>query len=1164
MINRVQCSAGWLLAALALAAFVPPAAVAEAAPAPTPPTGEVAPAPVGAPLGYYRQPALHKDTLVLCAEGDLWKAPAAGGVATRLTSHLSGELQPAISPDGRWVAFIASYEGPQEVYVMPMSGGLPRRLTWDDAACGVLGWSPDGRVIARTDKFSTLPSQQTTLIDPATGTRTLLPLAQCADAAFDPAATGGGASETAAMVFVRIPFNGSFTKRYTGGTIEQLWRFRKGAGEAVNLTGDYAGTSKRPMWFKGRVYFLSDRDGHMNIWSMAPDGKDPTQHTRHTGFDIMGASLDASGAGRIVYQLQADVHVFDIAAGQSRQLAITLDTDLDQMRERWVEKPVEWITSANLSPDGEKVAITARGRVFVVPHRQGRIVDVLRDDGVRYRDARFSKDSETLLALSDKSGEVEVWRLPASGIGDSAQLTQGSTVLKWGAFPSPDGTLIAHHNKNHELWVYNAQTKVDTKIDSSTIDDFADLTWSSDGRWLAYVASAANAYTQIKLWCADAPAEGAAAPVVVTTDRYNSASPAWSADGQWLFFLSDRTFRTVVGGPWGPNQPDPYLDETTKVYALALKPGLRWPYLPKDEVQAAKEKAEKDKEKKDKPAEGGESPKPDEKKDEAKKDDAKKDGDKKDAKPKKVEIELNGIAERLYEVPLKAGNYGQLTVNDKGLFLTSRPSGFDAKTDLVAYEIKSESPELKTVLADINTYQMSQDGKKLLIRKKDVFSIVEAAAAPAGDLDKKAVNLGGWSLNLVPRRQWRQMFIDSWRLMRDYFWDTGMHGVDWRAMLDKYLPLVDRVTTRAELSDVIAQMVGELSALHHFVRGGDIRTGREEIAIGNLGGVLERDEAAGGYRITRIYQCEADDPQRVAPLARPEVACKVGDVVTAIDGVPTLSAQSHHELLRAKVGRQVLLTIKPGKADGTGFGEPREAIVVPISAASENDLRYTDWEHSRRLLVDKLSGGRIGYLHLRAMGGGDWTHFVKGYYPVFNREGLILDVRHNRGGNIDSWVLSKLLRKQWAAWTGRVANPPSWNMQHAFRGHMVGLCNERTSSDGETFCEGMRRLNLGKVIGTRTWGGGIWLTSSNVLVDRGLASASEFGVFGPQGEWMVEGHGFDPDIVVDNGPSATFEGDDAQLKAAVEHLLKLMDEKPVKPLVPPTRPNKSSPDNAAK
>ncbi|MFN0010792.1 MAG: S41 family peptidase [Phycisphaerales bacterium] len=1155
-----------------------------AAPAVAPPVGEVAAAPVGAPLGYYRQPAIHKDTVVFVAEGDLWKVKTTGGggVATRITSHPAGELQPAISPDGQWLAFIAGYEGPQEVYVMPMSGGLPRRLTWDDAGCGVLGWTADGRVIARTDKLSTLPSQQTTLIEPKTGERTMLPLAQCADAVFEPE---GGKAEEAATVFVRIPFNGSWTKRYQGGTIEQLWRFKKGEGEAKNLTGDFDGTSKRPMWFKGRVYFLSDRDGHMNIWSMTPDGKDFKQQTKYVGYDIMGASLDSSGGGKVAYQLQADVHVFDIATGETRPLAITLDSDLDQMRERWVEKPVDWITGANISLDGEKVAITARGRVFVVPHRQGRIVDAFRDDGIRYRDARFIKDSDTLVTLSDKSGEVEVWQMPANGVGASEQVTKGSTVLKWGAYPSPDGKWIAHHNKDHELWVYNTQTKVDTKIDSSTIDDFSDLAWSADSGWLAYVAGAANAYTQLKVWHANAEAGAAGAvPVVVSSDRYWSYAPAWSEDGKWLFFLSDRTFRTLVGGPWGPNQPDPYLDETTKVYALALKRDQRWPWLPKDEVQAAKEKAEKEKEKekeKDKPKEPeAAAEKKDDKKDEpAKTDDKgekpaasddkkdeKKDG-KKDAKPKKVEIELEGLAERLYEVPLKAGNYGNLSANDKGLFLTSRPSGFDAKTDLVVYEIKNEGPELKTVMADINTYQMSADTKKLLIRKKDTFYIVDAAAAsaPSGaDLEKKAVNLAGWSLNLVPRQQWKQMYIEAWRLMRDYFYDKDMHGVDWRAMLDKYLPLVDRVASRAELSDVLAQMVGELSALHHFVRGGDLRTGRDEISFGNLGGVLVRDEANGGWRITRIYQCEPDDPQRVSPLAKPEVACKVGDVIEAIDGVATLSVPDYQQLLRAKAGRQVLLRIKPAKADGGGFDAGRDAIVVPISGGAESDLRYTDWEHSRRLMVEKLSGGRIGYLHLRAMGGGDWAHFVKGFYPVFNREGIILDVRHNRGGNIDSWVLSKLLRKQWAAWTGRVANPPSWNMQYAFRGHMVGLCNERTSSDGETFCEGMRRLNLGKVIGTRTWGGGIWLTSSNVLVDRGLASASEFAVFGPEGDWMVEGRGFTPDIVVDNGPHETFNGEDAQLKAAVDHLMRLMAEKPVPPLAPPSRPKKNSPDHAGK
>ncbi len=1126
---------------------------------PTPRVAGVAAAPSGAPMGYYRQPALGKDGLVFVAEGDLWKVASAGGIATRLTSHAADELRPAISPDGAQVAFTGQYEGPTEVYVMPFAGGLPTRLTFDGARAVVVGWTPDGRIMATTDKFSTLPNTQLTLIDPKTRVRTTVPLAQASDGAFDPA--GAGADET--LIFTRLPFNGSSTKRYKGGTIQHLWKFRAGDAEAKELLADFEGTSKHAMWWEGRVYFLSDRDGAMNVWSMTADGADLKQHTTHKGLDVADGSLHN---GKIVYQLGADLWMLDVASGKTAIVPITLDTDLDQLRERWIEKPMDFLTSAHLSPDGEKVVMTARGRVFVAPAKQGRLVDVGRNDGVRYRAARFVDEGNgaaAVIALSDETGEVELWKLPANGVGSGEQLTKEGKVLRWEAAPSPDGKRIAHHNKNQELWIYDVEKKTDTRIETSNIDDYNDMEWSADSAWLAFGTYADNSFRVIRLWNA---ADGKI--TTVTTDRYDSYSPAWSADGKWLYFLSDRSLRTVQPSPWGPHQPDPYLDQKTKVYGLALKRDQRWPFAAKDEVQTAKEKAEKDKEKdKDKEKKEAEKPKDDaakgdgEKKPSEKKDEGKKDGEKK--KPKPVEIDLDGIAARLFEAPIKPGNYSSLAATEKSLFWLSTPSGFERKNDLESMEIKNEQPEVKTVLADVASFEISADGKKMLLRKKDTFYVADAAPGPVADLDKKAVNLSGWSLSVIPRVQWRQMFIESWRLMRDYFYDTNMHGVDWRAMLDKYLPLVDRVTTRGELNDLIAQMVGELSALHTFVRGGDLRDGPDKIAVATLGAVLTRDEPAGGYRVERIYQCESDDPDRVSPLAKPDVACKPGDVISMIDGVSTLSVPDASTLLRQKAGKQVLIRVRPAK-EGGAFDADRDAIVYPISQESENDLRYTDWEHSRRLKVEELGGGKIGYLHLRAMGGGDYTNWVKGYYPVFNREGLIVDVRHNRGGNIDSWILGKLMRKAWFAWSPRVGNPPSWNMQYAFRGHMVCLCNERTASDGEAFAEGFRRLGLGKVIGTRTWGGEIWLSSSNVLVDKGIASAAETGVYGPDGVWLIEGRGVEPDVIVDNGPHATFMGQDAQLIAAVEHLKKLIAEKPIPPAVPPAKPDKSFENGRAK
>jgi len=394
------------------------------------------------------------------------------------------------------------------------------------------------------------------------------------------------------------------------------------------------------------------------------------------------------------------------------------------------------------------------------------------------------------------------------------------------------------------------------------------------------------------------------------------------------------------------------------------------------------------------------------------------------------------------------------------------------------------------------------------------------------------------------------MFVEAWRLERDYFYDRGMHGLDWPAIRDRFLPLVDRVTDRAELNDILAQMVGELSALHIFVRGGDVRRGPDQVAHGSLGATFTRDEPAGGFRVAHIYMTDPDNPAGLSPLARQGVGVQEGDVIEAVNGAPALSSPEIGGLLRNEADRQVLLRVK-SKARGA----PRDVVVVPITVGRENTMRYDEWEYTRRLQVEKASQNTIGYVHLRAMGSGDIAQWAREFYPVFDRDGLIIDVRHNNGGNIDSWILEKLLRKAWFYWQPRVGTA-TWNMQYAFRGRLVVLTDENTASDGEAFAEGFRRLGLGKVIGTRTWGGEIWLSSSNFLVDRGIAAAAEIGVFAPEGRWLIEGHGVDPDITVDNLPHATFEGKDAQLEAAIAHLQAEIKAHPVPAVKPPAYPKK--------
>lgn len=1094
------------------------------------------------PEGYYRQPTIAGDTIVFVSEGDLWKVSTSGGVATRLTSHAGDEGSPRLSPDGKFVAFTGMYEGPNEAYVMPVGGGLPKRLTFDGSRLAVVGWKGDD-VLISTMRHSGLPSWQMVVVDPETCATERVPLAQASDGAYS--------ADGTSLVFTRLPFQGSHTKRYKGGTVQQLWRFDTGAAEAVPLTTDFAGTSTAPMWWNDRVAFLSDRDGVMNVWSMAPDGSDRRQHTKHAELDVKGAS---HSGGRVVYQHGADLWLHDLTAGTDTKLNITLETDLDQTREKWIKKPWDYLTAAHVSPDGSRIALTARGEVFVVPREPGRLVHASRADGVRYRDARFSADGEKVLVLSDESGEVEFWNLPRNGAGEKKQLSTGGEVLRWEGIPSPDGKWLAHHDKNQTLWV-SAVSADGTLGEAKKLaeDPYENLTtprWSADSRWLAFTCTAENFVRQVRVFGVES-----GKTIEATTTWFDSYSPVFSPDGAWLYFLSDRNIKSVVGSPWGPMAPEPFFDNKTKLYALALKPGTRSPFVPEDELTAVKaaeeekkkieekekEKAKTDAAKAEGAVDGKEEPKPKEK-------------DKKE--PPAVEIVSEGLASRLIEVPAPAGNYGDLSMNDKRLFYLSNPSGEGQKTDLMMLEIVKKDAEAKAFVKDVNSYELSADGKWVMVRKADALYLVEAGTSAPANLDKAKIDLSGWTFSMKPREEWTQMFREAWRLERDYFYDRGMHGVDWKAMLTRYEPLVARVSTRAELSDVISQMVAELSALHIFVNGGDMRKGDDQIRVATLGAVLTRDESAGGFRVVRRYESDPDYPSRVSPLARPGVDVVAGDVIVEVNGRPALGVTDISELLRNQAGKQVLLLVQPAAIAGAAGAEKRSVIVQPMSAEDEADLRYHEWEYTRRQEVERASDGDFAYVHLRAMGNENMSEFARGFYPAFNRKGLIIDVRHNRGGNIDSWVLSRLMRRAWFYWQGR-SGLPYWNMQFAFRGHVAVLCDERTASDGEAFAEGIKRLELGRVIGTRTWGGEIWLSSSNFLVDGGIATAAEYGVYGPEGAWLIEGHGVEPDDVVDNLPHATFQGKDTQLQAAIKYLKDKVAKEPVEVPAVPKHPDKS-------
>lgn len=1052
--------------------------------------------------GYYRYPDIHDNLIVFCAEEDIWSVPLEGGIATRLTTHSESEIYPKISPDGKTLMFSATYEGPTELYTMPIDGGLTKRWTYETERSLANAWTNKGEMVYATFAYNKKPDYQLVKIDPVKKEKSFIPLDQASEACFDD--TG----ET--VYFVRPAYHRNVTKRYQGGTARQIWKFTSGSKEAIKLTTDHPRESHHPMYYNQRIYFITDRDGIMNIWSMNESGKDLKQHTQHEIFDVRYANVSAEGI--IVYQHGADIRKYDIKANKNEKVNITLATDANHLRERWVEDPGKYITKVNPDSEGEKVAITARGKVFVVPVKGGRHISFTENSDIRYRDAFFSHDDKHVITLSDESGEFEFIKMPVDGIGDNSAITKDGQILRYQGVPSPDGKMIAYGDLEHNLYILNIASGNSNKI-STNQQGINGFSWSPDSRWLAYVQNASNTMAQISVYDTKETSS-----FDLTTDRANSLSPSWSPDGKFIYFISDRSLTTIVGSPWGSRQPEPYFEASEKVYHIALKKEYRSPFRPDDEL-FIEAKEEGKKKKKDK---GG----------------------------IKVSIEKEGIQERIEEVPVQAGNYSSLFVNDQALFLVSSITGLKTKRHLAYIKIDNEKTELNTMIEDIMYFKPSGNGKKLMVKKGKDYFMCPAGARKIAKLNDHKIDLSNWKFSINPREDWRQIFKDAWRMERDYFYDKNMHGVDWDAMYERYLPLVERVTTRRELSDLIGRFVGELSALHTSVRGGDIANDNKNIPVDNLGGIFTRSKKKGGFVIDYIYKADPDYPHEKSPLDDPYLDIKEGDIITEIDGIEALSALDIGELLRNKAGKQVRLSIKSGK-------KSRDVIVEPIKFTF--NLRYRDWEYGNRKYVEKASDDDIGYLHLRAMGRNDINQFAREFYPVFDRRGLIIDARYNFGGNIDSYVLEKLMRKAWMYWKSR-AGEPAWNMQYAFRGHIVVLVNENTYSDGEAFADGFRRLGLGTTIGMRTWGGEIWLNSSNRLSDGGLARAPMFGVY-ENGEWLIEGHGFEPDIVLDNLPHATFNGKDAQLDKAIEILKEQIKEDPRDVPKAPPFPDKSFKNN---
>jgi len=1050
---------------------------------------------------YYRQPALHGDQVVFVAEGDLWSVPVSGGQAMRLTTHPAQETQPLVSPDGRELAFVASYGGGDEVYVMPLSGGSPRQLSFDGGRIALQGFMPSGELVYATDSVVG-PSGRRVLrvLDSAAGTSRDLPLADANEASFD--------SSGQHLWFTRfgLHVSGDNALDYRGGAMAQLYRFDlKAEREATRLAPAWNANQSRPMWWQGKVYLLADADGRPNLWSLPENGGDPVALTRHADFDVRSPSLDQ---GRIVYQHGADLRLYDIASSQDRRIDIQLVSDFEQRQPRWLKKPLDYLDSVHMAAAGDAVVVSARGKVAIASTGTRRRVGVAGPADARLREALLSQDGKQVLTIQDHDGLSEIWSYPADGSGPGRRLVADSGEHRWRLYLSPNGRWLAHTAKGGRLALLelaSGKNRLLERAEHDRDDPYSAVVWSVDSRYLALARP-------------DSPQErrqivlievSSGRKATVTSDRYESYAPAFSADGRWLYFLSNRNFESTPSSPWGDRNTGPMFDRRARIYALALQPGLRFPFAPRDELS---------------PPTDADS--------EAKADDTK----------KLPEVVFEGLADRLFELPVPAANFEQLVVHPERLYLLDRDAKPGSKARLSVLAIKAEAPKLELLTENVSSFGLSADRKRLFIaRAADDGGIADLLLLDASEklpeaLDQAQVRIADWSVEIKPVAEWQQMFADAWRMHRSFSFDPGMRGQDWAAIRQRFVTLLPRLADRADLDDLLAQMMAEHGILHSQVRGSDLRADPDASAPSALGAGLR--SAADGVYIDHIYRTDPELPSERAPLLQPGVNAREGDRIVAVNGRTVAKMADLAGALQQQAGQQVLLQLSRKGAAA------HRTIVRPIALDREAQLRYLDWVQGSRDAVEQAGQGRIGYLHLRAMGAGDIASFVRDFYAQFDREGLIIDVRRNRGGNIDSWIIEKLLRRTWAYWHP-VDSAPYWNQQQSFRGHLVVLADQFTYSDGETFAAGIKALKLGPVIGMRTAGAGIWLSDRNRLLDKGLARVAEYAQYDRRGRWLIEGAGVAPDIEVDNAPYATAMGQDAQLAAALSYLQDKLKAEPV-------------------
>jgi len=1085
-----------------------------------------------------RQPDISKDSIVFVYAEDLWTVARAGGQARRLTAHAGDELYPKFSPDGKWIAFTGEYDGNSDVYVIPAEGGEPRRLTYHPGNDMVLGWAPDSkRVLFRSSRASA-PAATTRLflVSIDGGLEEMLPVPRASLTSFSPDGQKVAYNPTSQEFRTWKRYRGGWTN-YIG-----IYDLKRNTYEEIPRSG---ALDQFPMWRGNAVYFISDRDGTMNLFRYDLGSKQTKKLTNYTEYDIKWPS---AGSDAIVYENGGLLYSYELASGKTTHVPVTISSDLTTARPE-IKTVSSAVRSFELSPTGVRALVEARGDIFTIPVEHGSIRNITDTPGVHEQNAVWSPDGKWIAYLSDKSGEFEIYLRPQKG-GDEIRVTSDGDCYRYGPKWSPDSKKLAYWDKKLRLYYVDIDKKQPALVEQAEDGLAGQPAWSPDSRWIAYAKNHSNNASGIYLYSLEK-----AKSTRATDDFYNSFGPAFDQNGKYLYFLSDRFFYPSSGVH--DNRFNYY--DTRGIFALVLKADEASPFAPqsddeKDADEAKKPGAPADAKSDAKPEAAADSKKDEAKKDEAKTSDEKPAEKKPDVKP--IQVDLDGIVSRIVQVPVPAAIYNRLEARKEKIFFLSqpievtqngRPGPPQPSGTLHMYDIAKR--EDKVLLTGIGNYDLDRDGKKLIYRAGgENIGIIDAA--PGKKVGDGKLNLSGLQVRVDPREEWKEIFHEAWRVERDFYWDPAMAGLDWKMLGNRYEALLPWVAHRSDLNYIIGEMIAELSTSHTYVGGGDVPD-RKRIGVGLLGVDFAVDN--GYYKFAKIYRGENWDENTRSPLTEPGLKVKQGDYLLAVNGASLRAPANPYSVFDNLAGKVVSLKINDKPSDQGAW----EISVKTV--ASEQGVRYYDWVESRRRIVSDATNGRIAYMHVPDTAISGLTMFDKYFTAQVGKEGLIVDERYNSGGFIPDFFTEKLRRRLLNFLTPREGKDQQWPVS-AIYGPKVMIVNELAGSGGDAFPWFFQQEKIGPVVGTRTWGGLVGIGRNVPLMDGGNVSAPEFAFWSPDkgGHWIVENHGVDPDYVVEQRPDLEVSGHDPQLEKAIE-LAKQALEKTHKLPARPMYPSKSQP-----